>query len=121
MKAVSPESNLVNGEPLRVLVIADEPLHAEAVAESLERVGYECIVATSGSAGGRKIEQEDFDVVLTDLRMADMDGLAILRKAKQELPDAEVVVITGHADVRTAREALKEGAADYLEKPVDMT
>jgi two-component system response regulator HydG len=107
--------------PLRVLVIDDEKPHAEAVAESLERVGYECVVVTSGSAGARKIEQEDFDVVLTDLRMADLDGLAILRKAKQEQPDAEVVVITGHADVRSAREALKEGAADYLEKPVDMT
>jgi two-component system response regulator HydG len=107
--------------PLRVLVIDDEKPHAEAVAESLERVGYECVVATSGSAGARKIEHEDFDVVLTDLRMADLDGLAILRKAKQELPDAEVVVITGHAEVRTAREALKEGAADYLEKPVDMS
>ena len=55
----------MNGEPLRVLVIDDEPLHAEAVAESLERVGYECVVATSGSAGARKIEQDEFDVVLT--------------------------------------------------------
>ena len=54
-----------NGEPLRVLVIDDEPLHAEAVAESLQRVGYECVVATSGSAGAKKIDQEDFDVVLT--------------------------------------------------------
>src|SRR5262249_9543222 len=50
----------------------------------------------------------------------DMDGLAILRKAKKELPDAEVVVITGHGDVKTAVEAIKEGAANYLTKPVDM-
>src|SRR5207249_1243160 len=66
------------------------------------------------------IEHEDFDVILTDLRMEDMDGLAILRKAKQDLPDAEVVVITGHGDVKTAVEAIKEGAANYLAKPVDM-
>ena len=108
------------GEELKVLVIDDEPFHAEAVAESLERVGYECIVATTGSAGARKIEQEDFDVVITDLRMEDMDGLAILRKAKQELPDAEVVMITGHGDVKTAVEAIKQGASNYLAKPVDM-
>ena len=68
----------------------------------------------------RKIENDDFDVVLTDLRMADMDGLAILRKAKQYLPDAEVVVITGHGDVKTAVQAIKEKAANYLTKPVDM-
>lgn len=110
-----------DGEPLHVLVIDDEPLHAEAVAESLQRVGHECVVATSGAAGARQIEQEDYDVILTDLRMDGMDGLAILRKAKQDLPEAVVVVITGQGDVRTAREALKQGAADYLEKPVDMT
>src|SRR5262249_42410555 len=110
----------MNGEQIRVLIIDDEPLHAEAVAESLQRVGYDCIVVTSGSAGADKIEQEEVDVVLTDLRMEDMDGLAIVRKAKQDLPDAEVVVITGHGDVKTAVEAIKEGAANYLTKPVDM-
>jgi two-component system response regulator HydG len=110
----------MNNEPFRVLIIDDEELHAEAVAESLQRVGYECVIATSGSAGARKIEEEDFDVILTDLRMEDMDGLAILRKAKHDLPDAEVVVITGHGDVKTAVEAIKQGAANYLSKPVDM-
>src|SRR5262245_52024724 len=110
----------MNDEPIRVLVIDDEQAHAEVVAESLERVGYQCVIATSGSAGARRIEQEDFDVVLTDLRMEDMDGLAILRKAKQELPDSEVVVITGFGDVKTAVEAIKQGAANYLTKPVDL-
>src|SRR5438552_5452012 len=110
----------MNGEHFRVLIIDDEQFHAAAVAESLERVGYDCVVATSGSAGARRIEQEDFDVILTDLRMADMDGLAILRKARQDLPEAEVVLITGHGDVKTAVEAIKEGAANYLTKPVDM-
>jgi len=105
---------------LKILVIDDEPGHAEAVAESLERIGHECVIAHSGAAGARKIDQEDFDVVLTDLRMEDMDGLAILRKAKQALPDGEVVVITGHGDIRTAVEAIKQGAAHYLTKPVDM-
>jgi two-component system response regulator HydG len=114
------EPELMNGEQLRVLIIDDEESHAEAVAESLVRVGYECVIATSGSAGAKKIAEEDFDVILTDLRMEDMDGLAILRKAKQDLPDAEVVVITGHGDVKTAVDAIKQGAANYLAKPVDM-
>jgi two-component system, NtrC family, response regulator HydG len=110
----------MNGDPIRVLIVDDEEMHAEAVAESLQRVGYECVVATSGAAGARKIEAEDFDVILTDLRMQDIDGMAIVRKAKQHSPDAEVVVITGHGDIKTAVEAIKEGAANYLEKPVDM-
>src|SRR5215472_16372644 len=111
---------IMNDEPIRVLVIDDEKAHAEVVAESLERVGYQCVVATRGADGARLIENEEFDVVLTDLRMEDMDGLAILRKAKQNTPDAEVVVITGHGDVKTAVEAIKQGASNYLTKPVDM-
>ena len=63
----------MNGDPLRVLVIDDEERHAEAVAESLERVGYECVIATSGSAGAKKIEQDDFDVILTDLDRASVE------------------------------------------------
>ncbi|HMF15395.1 MAG TPA: response regulator, partial [Gemmataceae bacterium] len=61
----------MNDEPIRVLVIDDEQAHAEVVAESLERVGYQCVVATSGAAGAGRIEAEEFDVVLTDLRMED--------------------------------------------------
>jgi two-component system response regulator HydG len=110
----------MNGEPIRVLIIDDEKFHAETVAESLRRLGYECVIATSGSAGARRLEAEDFDVILTDLRMEDLDGLAILRKAKQDAPDAEVVLITGHGDVKTAVEAMQQGAANYLTKPVDM-
>ncbi len=113
--------NPLGGEPVRVLIVDDEKFHAEAVAESLERVGYECQVATSGRAGARKIETENWDVILTDLRMSDLDGLALLRKAKQATPEAEVVVITGQGDVKSAVQAMTEGAFTYLTKPVDMT
>src|SRR5262245_48273865 len=90
------------GEGIRLLIIDDEPSHAEAVAESLGRVGYECLVATSGSEGARRIEQDEPNVVLTDLKMDGVDGLAIVKKARAELPDAEVVVITGYGDVQSA-------------------
>ncbi|MFO0925605.1 MAG: sigma-54 dependent transcriptional regulator [Gemmataceae bacterium] len=109
----------LNGDPIRVLVIDDDRFHAETVAESLERVGYDCTVATSGTDGSRLIEQDDWDVILTDLKMNDLDGLAILRKAREQLPDADVVMITGFGDVKTAVEAIKQGAANYLTKPVD--
>jgi two-component system response regulator HydG len=112
------EKNL--GEGLKLLIIDDEPNHAEVVAESLERVGYQCVVATSGSSGAKMIEQDEPDVILTDFKMDGIDGLAIVRKARQELPDSEVVVITGHGDVQTAVEAMKAGAANYLQKPVNL-
>ena len=81
------------------------------VAEVLEKVGHQCTVATSGKAGAAAIDRDEFDVVLTDLRMSDIDGLAIVRKAQAEQPEAEVVVITGFGDVKTAVEAIKLGAA----------
>jgi len=109
-----------DAEPLRVLVIDDEVLHAETVAEALETVGYSCKVVTSGNAGAIAIDRDDYDLVLTDLKMSDLDGLAIVRKVRESLPDAEVMVITGHGDVKTAVEAIKLGAAHYLLKPVDL-
>src|SRR5262249_59941830 len=87
------------GEGIKVLVIDDEPFHAETVAESLERVGYECTVATSGTAGARHIDQDEYDVIVTDLKMADLDGLAILRKAKAESREAVGGMFTVQGDV----------------------
>src|SRR5882762_9740384 len=110
----------MTAEQIRVLIIDDEKFHAEALAESLRRVGYECVLAASGAAGLKKMEEEEFGVVLTDLKMEDMDGLAVVRKVKQLSPETVVVVITGHADTKTAVEAIKEGAVNYLVKPVDM-
>jgi two-component system response regulator HydG len=108
-------------EPLNVLVIDDDKHLAETIAESLERRGHSCTIATSGKAGAAKVEQGGFDVVLTDLRMADVDGLAIVEKARKHLPEeAEVFVITGFGDVKTAVEAMKLGASHYLQKPIDL-
>ena len=80
-----------SADPIRVLVIDDDPGHAATVAEGLERVGYECTVATSGTAGAKRLDADEFDVVLTDLRMAGVDGLGIVKKAKQVQPESEVV------------------------------
>ncbi len=110
----------MSGDQIRVLVVDDQEMHAQAVAESLARIGYDCTIATSGQEGLQKIENEDFDVVITDLRMEGVDGLAVLRKAKMELPDAEVVLVTGHGDIKTAVAAMQGGAATYLTKPVDI-
>ncbi|MGE3313541.1 MAG: sigma-54-dependent transcriptional regulator [Planctomycetaceae bacterium] len=105
--------------PIRVLIVDDDEAHAQAVAESLERIGSDCTVATSGRRGESLIESENFDVVVTDMRMDEVDGLAILRKAKEELPDAEVIVVTGHGSINSAVTAMQQGAYTYLTKPLD--
>src|SRR5687768_8182514 len=93
-------------EPLRVLVIDDDKNLAEAIAESLQRKGHAVAVATSGKAGATRVEQDEFDVVLTDLKMNDLGGLEVVRRVREHLPDAEVYVITGYGDVKTAVEAM---------------
>ncbi len=107
-------------QQIRVLVVDDEEPHAKAVAESLGRVGYECVVATSGGEALRLIEEQVFDIIITDLIMEGVGGMEVLAKAKRELPDAEVVILTGHSTVKTAVTAMQAGASNYLIKPLDI-
>ena len=106
------------GPPIRVLLVDNDPDHCRAMAESLERVGYACTMATSGPEGSRKIQQDVYDLVVTDLVMNDVDGMEILARAKQGLPEAEVIMVTGHATVPKAVEAMQLGAFNFLEKPI---
>jgi len=100
------------------LIVDNDPAHARAMTESLERVGYRCHVATSGPDGKRMLEQNTYDVVITDLVMNDVDGMQILAFSKQLLPEAQVVMVTGHATVTKAVEAMQLGAFNFLEKPI---
>ncbi|MCR9291097.1 MAG: sigma-54 dependent transcriptional regulator [bacterium] len=101
-----------------ILIVDNDRAHARAMTESLERVGYRCSVATSGPEGIQQIEKNMFHVVVTDLVMNEVDGMQILQKAKASLPDCEVVMVTGHATVPKAVEAMQEGAFNFLEKPI---
>jgi len=104
----------------RVLVIDDQLAHAEAAAEALARVGLETSVATSGSEGLERLADEAPDVVGTDLKMQDVDGMAVLREVRRLHPETKVILITAYADIDSARAAFKEGAFDYLVKPLDI-
>jgi len=119
-KAPAGEGHEHVGPPLEVLIIDNEQAHAEAVAEALDRVGFRTRVAASGRQGADLIQEGFFDVIITDLVMPDMDGLEILTLAKQEQPQAEVIIITGHGTVPSAVEAMRKGAFNYLLKPLDM-
>ena len=107
-------------QQIRVLVVDDDEPHAEAVAESLQRVGYDCTVAISGRDALRIIEEQTFDIIVTDLIMDGIGGLEVLAQAKRELPDAEVVILTGHSTIKTAVTAMQAGASQYLTKPLDI-
>ena len=116
----SAESDPPADPPIDVLIVDNDEAHAEVVAESLDRVGFSCRTATSGTQGAEMIEEGEYDVIITDLVMSDIDGLGILARAKKELPDAEVILITGHGTVPSAVTAMQQGAFNYLLKPLDL-
>lgn len=103
-----------------ILVIDDNEEHASATAESLQKVGYKCRIATSGKEGLKIIEDGELDIIITDLIMHDIDGMQILKKTKERLPEAEVILITGYGTVETAVDAMQKGAATYLLKPINI-
>lgn len=106
--------------PAEVLIIDNDQSHAETVAETLERTGVKCRVATSGAEGAKLVEEKDFDTIITDLVMNDVDGLEILARAKKAQPETEVILLTGHGTVPSAVEAMQKGAFNYLLKPLDI-
>jgi two-component system response regulator HydG len=103
-----------------VLIIDNDPSHAQTVAEAIERIGFTCRTALSGTEGAQRISEREYDVIITDLMMNDIDGLGILALAKREQPDAEVILITGHGSVPSAVTAMQQGAFNYLLKPLDL-
>jgi DNA-binding NtrC family response regulator len=104
----------------RILVIDDDSDSRASLAEALRDVGYMVETAADAFKGLGKIPEFSPDLVLTDLKMPGMDGLELLRKLRGNGQDQAVVVTTAYADVETAVKALKDGAADYLTKPLDL-
>ena len=100
-----------------ILIVDDERSMREFLGIFLRREGYRVEVAADGKAAFAALAAQTFDVVLTDLRMPNADGLAVLTETKRTQPDAEVVVITAFATTETAIAAMKAGAYDYLTKP----
>lgn len=116
--AASPPLSLVRPADLRLLIVDNEAAHARAMTESLEKIGYQCEVATRGPDAAKMIERETYDIIVTDMVMNEVDGMQILALARQRLPDCEVVLVTGHASVPLAVEAMQKGAFNFLEKPI---
>ncbi len=104
----------------RVLIVDDEPDMVENCARILGRTGYDCVTATDPRRALELLESERPDLVLTDLKMPGVDGMALLRRARELDPAMSVIMITAHATIESAVAAIKEGAFDYLPKPVSM-
>ena len=105
--------------PHRILITEDDQVQRDIIADILIKEGQDVSAAPSARAALDVIETESFDLLLTDLRMPEMDGLELLREARRRRPEMDVVLMTAHATVKTAITALREGASDYLEKPFD--
>ncbi len=104
----------------RILIVDDEPRLGRVLVEMLEGAGHDVGHAAGGAAAIRRIATGDLDVVVSDLRMPEVDGMAVLREVRRASPGTDVVLMTAHATAQNAVEAMKLGAADYLVKPFAM-
>jgi DNA-binding NtrC family response regulator len=103
----------------RVIVVDDEPRMAEVMAAALARAGHECRVCPSAADALRALDEHGADVVVTDWKMPDMDGLALLAAVHAKRPGLPVILVTAHGTVPAAVAAMREGAFDYVTKPFD--
>jgi DNA-binding NtrC family response regulator len=103
----------------RILVVEDQAGMRSFLAAALEDAGYEVVAAADGRAALRLLDEQDVQLVLTDLKMPGADGMAVLRHAQKVQPEAPVLVLTAFGSIEAAVAAMKEGAADFLTKPVD--
>jgi len=103
----------------RVLAVDDQRYFRELIEGLLTDEGYEVQTASSGEEALHILEREDFEIVVTDLVMPGLDGGQLVERIKERIPDQEIVMVTGVVDVKTAVEAMKQGATDYILKPFD--
>ncbi|HEV3084415.1 MAG TPA: sigma-54 dependent transcriptional regulator [Gemmataceae bacterium] len=104
-------------QSLRVLFVDDEKSLQEFMRSELPRLGHEITVCPDGRAALKVMEKSTFDVAILDLRMPGMTGIEVLEHLKQVAPDTEAIVMTGHASMETAIDAMRLGAFDYITKP----
>ena len=103
----------------RILIVDDEPGIRSLLRRLLSREGYLVETASSGEEAIETLKGQSFEVCISDLRLPRLSGIDVLRETKRLMPDCEVIILTGFADLQTAIEAVRLGAYEYLEKPVD--
>ena len=104
----------------KVLLVDDEEEFLETLVKRLELRGLKVTGVTRGADAVQLADKQNFDAIVIDLAMPGMDGLETLKRIKKTHPDAEIIMLSGQGTVKTSIEAMKLGAEDFLEKPVDM-
>ncbi len=104
----------------KILVIDDQRSIRSTLKDILEMEGHTVVLAEDGAQGVEAFGSDSFDVVLTDIKMPNMDGMEVLDKIMETRPDCPVIMISGHGDIDTAVESIKKGAYDFIQKPLDL-
>ncbi len=101
----------------RILILDDEPIVCKRLKPAFEKLGYEVEAFTNSSEAMERVQEQDFDIVITDLKMEGVDGMQFLTAVKERSPETEVIVITGFATMETAKESFQKGVFDFVAKP----
>ena len=102
---------------LEILVLDDEEIVCARLKPALEKDGYSIETFTNSRMAKQRLEEKRFDIVVTDLKMAEIDGLALLRLVREKWPETRVIIISGFATVDVTREAFQAGVRDVIAKP----
>ncbi len=102
-----------------LLIVDDEPLVCESLKEMLDMEGYRVDAVLNGAAALEKLQEERYQLILSDIRMPGLNGIELLKELKGRSPDTAIIFITGHGHIEGAVEAIKLGAYDYITKPID--
>jgi len=105
------------GRKLRVMIVDDEPIVGKRLGPALEKNGFEVEAYLDPAQALARLGERDFDIVVTDFRMEELDGIQVLTHVMESCPDTRVILITGYATVEVAREALFKGSFDFTAKP----
>lgn len=103
-----------------ILLVDDEEAFLKVLSQRLESRGMKVDTSTTGEAAIAKAKAKGFDAIVLDLAMPGVDGMETLKRIKDDNPDLQIIMLTGHASVDKSVEAMKEGAVDFMEKPVDL-
>jgi DNA-binding NtrC family response regulator len=111
---------MTNANQYKILVVDDERISLKNICHVLEKEGHKTVQANSGSEAIKELGNLPFDLVITDLKMDDIDGFQVMETTKQLQPETEVIIVTGYATVNSAVEAMAKGAFYYIPKPINL-
>ncbi|MBN2372826.1 response regulator [bacterium] len=107
-------------EKKKILVVDDEHNSREGLTKILIKEGYDIVAAESGEAALKEAAKQDFDLIITDLKMPDISGIEVLEKIREKKPNVGVIIVTAYGEVNSYLKAMTLGAFEYLNKPIKL-